>query len=172
MADGGAVTQMGFAPTPDNASAFRQALGRFGTGVTVVTIDGPNGPMGFTANSFSSLSMDPPLVMWALARSAARFAFYADARHFAIHVLAADQIGLVERFMRAGQGFDGLDYELNAQKVPLLSGAVARFECDLHATHEGGDHLIVVGRVARFVFSDGAPLVFAKGQMGRFAAAV
>jgi flavin reductase (DIM6/NTAB) family NADH-FMN oxidoreductase RutF len=170
MADGGAAMDVGFSPGADTARAFRDALGCFATGVTVVTIDGPVGPMGFTANSFSSLSMDPPLVLWSLAKAAGRFAHYAAARHFAIHVLGADQTQLIQRFHRTGTGFDGLEHDLNPQRVPLLAGAVARFECDQHATHEGGDHLIVVGRVTRVLARGGEPLVFSRGQMGRFAA--
>ncbi len=170
MADGGAMMDRGFIPGEDTARAFRDALGRFTTGVTVVTIDGPNGPMGFTANSFSSLSMDPPLVLWSLAKAAGRFAHYAAAQHFAIHVLAAEQVDLIQRFHRTGAGFDGLEHDLNQQKVPLLDKALARFECEQHATHEGGDHLIVVGRVSRVVIQDGAPLVFSKGQFGGFSA--
>lgn len=160
-----------FTPDAEAARAFRDALGRFTTGVTLITIDGPAGPMGFAANSFSSLSLDPPLVLWSVAKSAGRYPHYAVARHFAIHVLAADQSALVPRFHRSGPGFDGLAHDLNPHRVPLLAGALARFECEQHATHEGGDHLIVVGRVQRVVCQDGAPLVFSQGQMGRFAAA-
>jgi flavin reductase (DIM6/NTAB) family NADH-FMN oxidoreductase RutF len=169
MADGGIMSEEGFVPTADTVRAFRMALGQFATGVTLVTIDGPAGPMGFMANSFSSLSLDPPLVLWSPARSSRRFPFFAAARHFAIHVLAADQAHLTERFGREGAGFDGLDHQVGPHRIPLIGGALARFECEQHATHEGGDHLIVVGRVTRVVCQDGAPLVFAKGQMGRFA---
>lgn len=171
MADGGAMMGNSFIPNAETARAFRSALGSFATGVTVVTIDGPDGPMGFTANSFSSLSLDPPLVLWSVALSASRYPHYAAARHYAIHVLAADQSALIDRFHRSGSGFVGLDHALNAQKVPLLAGALARFECEQHATHEGGDHLIVVGLVQRVVAQDGTPLVFSNGRLGRFSAA-
>jgi flavin reductase (DIM6/NTAB) family NADH-FMN oxidoreductase RutF len=171
MADGAPIMDSSFAPSADTARAFRDALGQFATGVTLVTIDGPEGPMGFTANSFSSLSLDPALVLWSLARSSRRYPFFATARHFAIHVLAADQIGLIERFARQGAGFEGLAADLNPHRVPLIDGALARFECEQHATHEGGDHLIVVGRVTRVVCEGGAALVFSKGQMGRFSGA-
>jgi len=169
MADGAAMMENAFVPSTETAREFRQALGQFATGVTLATIDGPEGPMGFTANSFSSLSLDPPLVLWSLARSSRRYPFFTSAQHFAIHVLAAEQVGLIGRFAREGAGFDGLDHKMNAHRVPLIDGALVRFECDLHATHEGGDHLIVVGRVTRVVCQGGAPLVFAQGQMGRFA---
>jgi flavin reductase (DIM6/NTAB) family NADH-FMN oxidoreductase RutF len=171
MADGGTFIERGFTPGIDTARAFRDALGSFATGVTAITIDGPTGPMGFIANSFSSLSMDPPLVLWSLAKSSGRYPCYAAARHFAVHVLGADQTGLIDRFHRTGAGFDGLDHDLNLHRVPLLAGALARFECDQHATHEGGDHLIIVGRVTRVLCQEGAPLVFSRGRMGRFSAA-
>ncbi len=181
MADGGSVADVGFAPNSDTARAFRDALGMFATGVTLVTINGPTGPMGFVANSFSSLSIDPPLVMWAVARSARRAPHFVEARHFAVHVLALGQAALIRRFSSAGPGFDhsgfdgpeadSLAHDVNEQGVPLVAGALARFECEQHALHEGGDHLIVVGRVSRVVCKDGAPLVFAKGQMGQFASA-
>jgi len=164
------VVQGGFTPTPDTARAFRDALGRFATGVTIVTINRTAGPMGFTANSFSSLSMDPPLVLWSLAKSAQRYPYFAGADHFAIHVLAADQLHLIDRFHRNGPGFDGLKHEFSAHGVPLLAGALARFECEMHTTYEGGDHLIVVGRVQRVVCEDGAPLVFLGGRFRQFSA--
>jgi flavin reductase (DIM6/NTAB) family NADH-FMN oxidoreductase RutF len=169
MADGAPMAETAFVPSPENGRAFRNALGHFVTGVTLVTIDGAAGPMGFTANSFTSLSMDPPLVLWSLARTSRRYDHFSTAPHFAIHILAADQADLIHRFGRQGTGFDGLSYDKNAQGVPLIAGALVRFECDLHTTHEGGDHLIVVGRVTRVVCNTGAPLVFAKGQMDRLA---
>jgi flavin reductase (DIM6/NTAB) family NADH-FMN oxidoreductase RutF len=168
----GAITQSGFTPGADTARAFRDALGRFATGVTIVTINRPTGPMGFTANSFSSLSMDPPLVLWSLAKSAQRYPYFAGAQHFAIHVLAAEQLHLIDRFHRTGPGFDGLKHDLGAHGVPLFDGALARFECELHTTYEGGDHLIVVGRVHRVVCEDGAPLVFLEGRFRQFPAMV
>ncbi|MBI1171963.1 flavin reductase [bacterium] len=161
-----------FTPSVENARAFRDALGHFTTGVTVITIRGPAGPMGFTANSFSSLSMDPPLVLWSLAKSAGRYPHFAAAQHFSIHVLRAEQARLIERFHRSGAGFDGLEHDLTPQDVPVIPGALARFDCQQHATYEGGDHLIVVGRVQRVVANDGMPLVFSKGRMGRFSAAL
>jgi flavin reductase (DIM6/NTAB) family NADH-FMN oxidoreductase RutF len=87
-------------------------------------------------------------------------------------VLAAEQFGLIGRFQRDGAGFDGAEFDLNLQNVPLIAGALARFECEQHATFDGGDHLIVVGRVLRVAMDVGAPLVFANGQMGGFSAEV
>ncbi len=158
-----------FIPVGKQSRAFRDALGCFATGVTIVTIATDHGPMGFTANSFASLSMDPPLVLWSPAKSSARFAHYASARHYAVHILGQDQPDLIARFIRGGPGFEGMSYHRNAEGVPLIPNTLARFECEQHATHEGGDHLIIVGRVLRCAQREGAPLVFAMGQYGGFA---
>lgn len=168
--DGGPMTETTFIPDAANARAFRDALGRFATGVCVITTQGPEGPMGFTANSFASLSLDPPLVLWSPARSSSRFAIYAAANLYTIHVLAADQDHLSRRFLRGGPGFDGLAHEVTAEGVPVIPGTLARFDCAQHATHDGGDHLIVVGRVIRAHLGTGEPLVFSAGRYGRFAA--
>jgi flavin reductase (DIM6/NTAB) family NADH-FMN oxidoreductase RutF len=167
MADGG-IQAGGTMPEPINARMFRDALGCFATGVTVVTISGPDGPMGFTANSFSSLSLDPALVLWSPAKSALRYPHYAAAKHYAIHVLAEDQADMPARFSRGGAGFSGLDWQPNDENVPTLTGAIARFDCAQYATHDGGDHLIIVGNVLRLTLEEGEPLVFAKGRFGRF----
>ena len=162
------VTEAPFIPDADNARAFRDTLGCFATGVTIVTVQSSDGPLGFTANSFTGLSMDPPLVLWSPAKSSARFEHYANAQHYAIHVLAHDQTDLIQRFIRGGLGFEGMSYHHNDEGVPLIPGTLARFDCEKHATHEGGDHLIVVGRVLRCAKGTGAPLVFTQGQYGRF----
>jgi flavin reductase (DIM6/NTAB) family NADH-FMN oxidoreductase RutF len=167
MADGG-IQAAEIVPVAGNARIFRDALGHFATGVTVVTIQGPNGPMGFTANSFASLSLDPPLVLWSPAKASQRFPFFATARHFAIHVLGQDHADLPSRFSKPGLGFAGLDWHRNAEGVPVLPGAITRFDCAQHATHDGGDHLIIVGQVLRLALEEGEPLVFAKGRYGRF----
>lgn len=164
------MTETCFTPDASQARAFRDALGCFPTGVTIVTVQSEHGPMGFTANSFASLSMDPPLVLWSPAKSSSRFAHYATAKYYAIHILAQDQSDLIARFIRGGAGFEGMSYQRNEEGVPLIPGTLARFECEQHATHEGGDHLIVVGRVLRCARNDGAPLIFTKGQYGGFTA--
>lgn len=153
---------------PEDHRALRDAFGRFATGVTVVTTTGPEGPVGFTANSFSSLSLEPPLVLWSPAKSSRRFGVFAGAQAYAIHVLGEDQAALIQRFARAGAGFDGLDHGLTAEGLPVLP-ALARFDCAAHAVHDGGDHAILVGRVLRVTVRDGAPLVFSQGRYGGFA---
>lgn len=167
MADGG-IPQVGIVPDAANARVFRDALGRFATGVTLVTIEGPDGPMGFIANSFASLSLDPALVLWSPAKASQRYPFFATARHYAIHVLGQNHADLPARFSRGGQGFAGLDWQGNDEGVPVLPGAIARFDCVQHATHDGGDHLIIVGHVLRLSLEEGEPLVFAKGRFGGF----
>ena len=154
---------------PHTARAFRDALGRFATGVTIVTTQGPEGPAGFTANSFASVSLDPPLVLWSSARASTRYPIFRDADHYAIHVLALTQYDLIARFGRQGAGFTGLDHATSPEGVPLLPGALARFECRRAAAHDGGDHLIIVGHVLRFALTEGAPLVFSQGAYGGFA---
>jgi flavin reductase (DIM6/NTAB) family NADH-FMN oxidoreductase RutF len=151
-----------------DARAFRDALGRFATGITVITTPTLEGPMGFTANSFASVSLEPPLVLWSPAKAAMRFPYFAAARYYAIHVLGAEQADLSGRFVRGGAGFDGLAHEINAEGVPVIPGTLARLDCEQAATHEGGDHLIVVGRVLRALFREGPPLVFSQGAYGRF----
>lgn len=168
MADGGLQAE-GIVPDAANARVLRDALGRFATGVTVITIPGPDGPMGFTANSFASLSLDPALVLWSLAKASSRYPFFATARNYAIHVLGQDQSDLPGRFSKGGPGFAGLDWQPNAEGVPTLSGTLARFDCVQHASHDGGDHLIIVGQVLRLALEEGAPLVFANGRFGGFA---
>lgn len=142
---------------------FRDALGRFVTGVTLVTTRAPSGPLGMTVNSFASVSLDPPLVLWSPARKSSRFPAFEAASHFAIHVLAEDQRDLAEHFARSGAPFPDLPFEEGLGGTPLFAGAVARFECRHAAGHDGGDHLIVVGEVLRLTMNDRPPLVFHRG---------
>ncbi|WP_273522038.1 flavin reductase family protein [Rhodosalinus sediminis] len=163
------ATQETFVPGPGQERALRDALGRFGTGVTVVTCATPTGPLGITANSFASVSLDPPLVLWSPARNSGRFPFYAAARHFAIHVMGAEQFEVCRGFARSGDAFDGLAWHANAEGVPVIDGCLARFECEKTSEHDGGDHLIVVARVLRAEAREGAPLLFYGGRYGGFA---
>lgn len=164
------MTEITHIPGAETARAFRDALGRFSTGVCVITANGPDGHMGFTANSFASLSMDPALVLWSPAKTSQRYPILVAARHYAIHVLGAGQGEISRRFVRGGAMFEGLPHPVNAEGVPVIPGCLARFDCEQHALHDGGDHTIVVGRVLRFAFAEGAPLVFSAGRYGTFAA--
>jgi flavin reductase (DIM6/NTAB) family NADH-FMN oxidoreductase RutF len=147
--------------------AFRDALGWFATGVTIVTTRGPNGELvGFTANSFTSVSLDPPLVLFNLNRRANCLSIFEGCAHFAINVLAAHQTELSSRF--AGSAHDkwhDVAMRLSPDGCPLLDGALASFECAVHAIHDGGDHRIFLGRVLRIAAAaDGKPLLFSRGQ--------
>lgn len=159
-----------FHPQTAEARLFRQALGRFATGVTVITAAGPDAPQGITVNSFTSVSLDPPLVLWCPARSSARHDLFAGARHWSVHVLGSEQLAHCQRFTGSGDGFSGLQTELTAEGVPVIPGVAARFDCATHATHPGGDHSIVVGRVLRVTIAgpEDHPLVFAAGRFGAF----
>jgi flavin reductase (DIM6/NTAB) family NADH-FMN oxidoreductase RutF len=157
-----------FDPSLENSRDFRNALGRFGTGVTVVTCPTSTGPLGITANSFASVSLDPPLVLWSPAKSSARYPFFMAAEHFAIHVVAAEQAAMCQRFARDGNAFDSCDWELGAHDVPLLNGCLSRFECTKVAEHDGGDHSIVIARVTRVTTREGDPLLFYSGRYGGF----
>ncbi len=148
--------------------ALRQALGSFATGVTVVTTVAPDGrPVGLTASSFNSVSMDPPLILWSLSNRSPSLAAFCDGSHFAVNVLADAQIDLCQRFGRpVPDKFDGLATTTGAGGVPLLSGAAAQFECALEAVYPGGDHQILLGRVLRFRWSERTPLLFCRGRLG------
>lgn len=143
---------------------LRDALGCFATGVTVVTTMTPRGPPGITANSFASVSLDPPLVLWSPARKSRRFPAFEAAPHFAIHVLSVEQKVLAEHFALPGDGFAGVDFTSGIGGTPLLAGCAARFECRHAAGHDGGDHLIVVGEVLRLEQADVEPLIFHRGR--------
>ncbi len=158
-----------FVPGADNHRAFRNALGSFTTGVTVVTAITGDGPIGMTVNSFASVSLDPPLVLWSPAKSSSRYGAFTGALHFAIHVLGADQDHLSAAFTRGGNGFDGIEVRFNDEGVPILPGTLARFECTQQAQHDAGDHTIIIGRVLRVAHRQGEPLCFSGGRFGRFA---
>ncbi len=158
----------GFDPASD-PRAFRRALGRFATGVTIVTARGEDEPIGITANSFASLSLTPPLVMWSPAKASRRHDIFLASEHFAINVLSAAQSGLCDAFVRGGQTFAALDHRVSAQGVPLLAGCVAVFECVRAATHDAGDHTIIIGKVLRAWDSEGLGLLFVNGQFGQIA---
>lgn len=157
-----------FRPETADPKAFRNALGRYATGVTVITCTTPEGPLGMTANSFASVSLDPPLVLWSPARASKRCAAFVAAEHFAIHVLGQDQKHYCDTFAVGGRDFDKLDWHESADGVPLLETCLARFECDRFAVHPGGDHEVILGEVTKATVGEGAPLIFAKGGYGRF----
>jgi flavin reductase (DIM6/NTAB) family NADH-FMN oxidoreductase RutF len=154
-----------FKPDTDS-KAFRNALGRFATGVTVITANGPDGPIGITANSFSSLSLDPALVLWSPAKQSSRYDAFVNAKHFAIHVLASQQQDICNAFARSKSAFDEFEHTFNTHRVPVLSNCLATFECQQAAVHDAGDHSIIVGQVELIHQRDGNGLVFSQGKFG------
>ncbi len=170
MADGGRLFPMdNFIPGPESARDFRNALGRFATGITVVTAQTAKGPIGITANSFASVSLDPALVLWSPAKESQRFEAFVNAQKYAIHILAEDQMELCQTFAKKEHSFDGLSWTPCDNGVPLLDGCLARFECEKHADVDAGDHVIIIGKVLRASIREGAPLLFSGGQFGHFA---
>ncbi len=148
---------------------LRQCLGRFATGVTVVTCsDAAGNPYGITANSFSSVSLEPPLVLWNIAKISNSLQAYLDATHFAIHVLTAEQEFLAEHFAQTDHSrYDNIAYDFSETGVPLLPDVLARFDCRTADIYEGGDHYIIVGEIENHLFDDGEPLLFYRGDYRR-----
>lgn len=165
----------GVVPTPSNAAggasaaldipALRRALGQFGTGVTVIATRTASGEMvGLTANSFSALSLEPPLVTWALRLASHNLAVFDAADTFVVNVLAEAQVDLSRKFAtHAANKFEGVAYAPNAQGDPLIHGAMAWFECRTVSRQTVGDHRLFIAQVDRFTSAEGAPLLFHAG---------
>lgn len=150
-------------PPSFSQDEFRASLGMFATGVTIVTARTAAGELvGLTANSFNSVSLDPPLVLWSLARAAGSMAVLSTGSHYAINILAADQKDLAERFsIRGSDRWSGVAFTEGAGGAPVLAGAAATFECFNRSRYEEGDHVIFVGEVERCTRRVGAsPLLF------------
>ncbi len=148
-----------------DASEFRNALGRFATGVTVVTTrDADGNPLGLTVSSFNAVSMEPPLVLWSLDRGSSTMPVFEAASHFAVNVLASDQMAISNRFAGSEDDkFRDLECRDGASDVPLLPGCVACFQCRTIHRYDGGDHVIFVGQVEAFERRPGAALLFHDG---------
>lgn len=159
-----------FVPDPARTTDLRRALGQFGTGVALITVQTDDGPLGMTANSFSSVSLDPPLVLWSAARSSKRHDAFACAAAFCIHVLSAQQKGMAKHFAAQGHDFSPYPWEAGPNGAPTLHGCLATFHCDTYAVHPAGDHSIILGQITSAAIqpaeSDG--LLFKRGQFGRF----
>ncbi|MFE7787964.1 flavin reductase family protein [Streptomyces sp. NPDC057460] len=156
---------------PVDPAEFRRVLGHFATGVTVVTAHTPDGPAGFACQSFASLSLDPPLVTFMVARTSTTWPRIARAGAFCVNILGAEQGALCRGFAVSGADkFAGVRYgAAPATGSPLLASVPAWVDCRIQAVHTGGDHLIVVGRVEALGAADGvAPLLFHRGAFGRF----
>jgi flavin reductase (DIM6/NTAB) family NADH-FMN oxidoreductase RutF len=149
-----------------DSAQFRELCGRFATGVVVITATGPDGaPAGMTANSFTSVSLDPPLVSINVDHQADFHAIVADAAHFTINVLSADQESLSRRFAgpAGADRFEGIGYRITDAGRILLTGAVATIECETFQRIAAGDHTIVIGRVASGEANAGRPLLYFRG---------
>jgi len=149
---------------------FRSALGCFPTGVCLVTTAGPDGkPEGLTINSFSSVSLDPPMILWSLARSASSAPVFRDAEYFAVNVLGAEDAALSSHFARsAPDKFAAFPKRFfrGMEGIPVLQGAAASFECHSRLRYYGGDHIILIGSVERYTWNGAAPLLFHRGRYG------
>jgi 3-hydroxy-9,10-secoandrosta-1,3,5(10)-triene-9,17-dione monooxygenase reductase component len=154
----------------DKTRQFRTALGSFATGVTIITTRSPEGrDVGVTANSFNSVSLDPPMILWSLGKNSTSLDAFMAAEHFAVHVLATDQEALSGKFARTSDTkFEGVTVERGAGGIPLIPGCAARFQCRTAYRHEGGDHIILVGEVDEFDHDGHAPLAFHGGRYGVF----
>jgi flavin reductase (DIM6/NTAB) family NADH-FMN oxidoreductase RutF len=150
--------------------AFRNALGCFATGITVVTTVATDGqPVGLTVNSYNSVSLDPPLVLFSLAGNSQHLDVFRGSGCFAVNVLAEDQRDLSVRFATSIEDrWQGVAYETWETGAPILTGCLASFECRTEAMHEGGDHIIMVGRVCRLIsVQEGRPLLYFQGKYAR-----
>lgn len=151
----------------DDPRAFRRTLGHYGTGVAVITAAGAPHPVGVTVNSFASVSLDPPLVLWSASNGSSSLPAFRSAAGFAVNVLASDQTELSGRFAKSGGNkFEGVAHEPGRHGAPLLLGCVARFQCRRASEFPGGDHVIMIGEVEQFERFTGTPLLFAQGRYG------
>ena len=146
--------------------SLRDALGEYATGVAVVTARARDGqPVGVTINSFTSVSLEPPLVLWSLGLSSPSLAVFEACSHYAVNVLAADQVEFSQRFAQSqADKFAGIATTVGAGGSPLLPGCSAWFECRNELRYPGGDHIILIGYVENFGRAEKAPLIFHGGR--------
>ncbi len=149
---------------------FRNALGTYATGVTIITAAGVDGkPYGLTCNSFASVSLNPPLVLWSFVLYSSTLSVFQNASHFAVNVLGASQQALASRFAKSSEDkFAGVEWTPGAGHAPLLKESVANFQCRSVNRYYGGDHVIFLGAVEAYSYNRAEPLLFARGGYGRF----
>jgi flavin reductase (DIM6/NTAB) family NADH-FMN oxidoreductase RutF len=149
---------------------FRSALGTFATGVTIITAAGLNGkPYGLTCNSFASVSLNPPLVLWSLGMFSQGLSVFQNASHFTVNVLGASQQALASKFAKSSEDkFAGVDWTPGLGNAPILTNSVANFQCRAADRYYGGDHVIFLGAVEAYAYNRQEPLLFARGGYGRF----
>ena len=150
---------------------FRNALGSFPTGVTVITTKDADGNLyGVTANSFNSVSLDPALVLWSIGKTSTSYNAFMDADYWNVHILASDQEAVSGNFAKkGGDKFVDIDFSEGVKGVPVIAGCAAVMQCQIEHQYEGGDHIIMVGRVLDFNDSGKAPLAFFRGRYARLA---
>jgi flavin reductase (DIM6/NTAB) family NADH-FMN oxidoreductase RutF len=153
-----------------DSSTFRAVLGKFVTGVTVITARGAEATaVGVTVSSFNTLSLDPPLILWSLSLFAPSLKLFRSSQRFAVNILAQDQSSIAKQFARpAADKFLGVETIEGLDAVPLIVGAVAHLECSVEHRYPGGDHELIIGRVLRATSSQLVPLVYGHGQFGNF----
>lgn len=146
---------------------FRRSLGRFTTGICIAATSRSDGtPTGLTINSFNSVSLDPPLVLWSVGRHTASCDDFLKAEHFTISVLSSQQLSVSNRFARPGDKFADVHWFAGETGIPIISDAIASFECETTHQYEGGDHVILVGRVLHHKSGEGDPLLYSDGRYG------
>jgi 3-hydroxy-9,10-secoandrosta-1,3,5(10)-triene-9,17-dione monooxygenase reductase component len=150
---------------------FREVLGHFATGVTIVTANEEGVPVGFSCQSFSALSLDPPMVILAPAKSSTSWPRIAEAGAFCVNILSEDQEALCRSFaISGGDKFEGVEWTPGVTGAPIIAGSLAVIECTLGAIYEGGDHELVTGHVVAMEVGSGAPLLFYRSGFGSFVA--
>lgn len=160
------VTMTDISPSEFDPMTYRQALGGFATGVCVVTAHTPEGARGITVNSFTSVSLDPPLVLWCVDVNSDRHNAFAAATRFAIHVLPVEDREVSQRFARGNSTFGDDEFEVGSDEPPRLIDALTRLDCLTHQTLVMGDHLVIVGRVTQFETRPGNGLTYFRGKYG------
>src|SRR3981189_2561519 len=149
---------------------FRNALGTFGTGVTIVTAMADDGkPYGVTCNSFASVSLNPPLVLWSLGMFSQGLTIFQNASHFTVNILGASQQALASQFPKSsGDKFAGVSWTPGLGNAPVLADSVANFQCRAENRYYGGGHIIFLGAIEAYAYSRQEPLLVAPGGFGRF----
>jgi flavin reductase (DIM6/NTAB) family NADH-FMN oxidoreductase RutF len=149
---------------------FRNALGTYATGVTIITAMAADGrPYGVTCNSFASVSLNPPLVLWSLGMFSQGLSIFQNASHFTVNVLGASQQALANKFAKSSEDkFAGVEWTPGLGKAPILAESVASFQCRAANRYYGGDHVIFLGAVEAYAYNGREPLLFARGGYGRF----
>jgi flavin reductase (DIM6/NTAB) family NADH-FMN oxidoreductase RutF len=158
--------------SPIDPRDFRSALGTYATGVTIITAAAPDGkPYGLTCNSFASVSLNPPLVLWSLVVYSSSLTIFQNASHFTVNVLGASQQALANKFAKSSDDkFTGVDWTPGLGNAPVLAESVANFQCRSVNRYYGGDHVIFLGAVEAYAYNATEPLLFARGAFGRFLA--